>query len=370
MGATKSLLSYNHYIPDTSIEGPTGTDTDEASIPTEEPNTSTLKRKAGTKPCVTKSPPEEHIKSSPEEDIPARKKPRLQGSFPAIVAGAETLNASPDAGVAVASADAGGRDPVAASPMQPNGGASRAPPRFWSPEEDEKLTAAVKTTYKKKHGAIYGVWVAVAALVPGRTNAQCLTRWHNILRPITDEATARVGLWTTDEDSTLKDAVEKHNGKDWAAISALVAGRTKQQCRTRWHNILRPKRDEATARVGKWTTDEDSTLKDAVEKHNGKNWAAIAALVPGRTRKQCVNRWHDKLRPKTEKTTARLGTWEKYEDITLKDAVEKHNGKNWAASAAFVPGRTKQQCVYRALRSKTYDRPRLWVNGQQTKTSR
>jgi hypothetical protein len=122
--------------------------------------------------------------------------------------------------------------------------------------------------------------------------------------------------------------------------------------------------------VGKWTTDEDSTLKDAVEKHNGKNWAAIAALVPGRTRKQCVNRWHDKLRPKTEKTTARLGTWEKYEDITLKDAVEKHNGKNWAAIAAFVPGRTKQQCVYRALRSKTYDRPRLWVNGQQTKTSR
>jgi hypothetical protein len=180
MGATKSLLSYNHYIPDTSIEGPTGTDTDEASIPTEEPNTSTLKRKAGTKPCVTKSPPEEHIKSSPEEDIPARKKPRLQGSFPAIVAGAETLNASPDAGVAVASADAGGRDPVAASPMQPNGGASPAPPRFWTPEEDKKLAAAVETTYKKKHGAIYRDWAAVAALVPGRTKHPCLTRYGTI----------------------------------------------------------------------------------------------------------------------------------------------------------------------------------------------
>jgi hypothetical protein len=42
--------------------------------------------------------------------------------------------------------------------------------------------------------------------------------------------------------------------------------------------------------------DEDSTLKDAVEKHNGEDWAAIAALVPGRTKQQCLNRWHYKSR--------------------------------------------------------------------------
>jgi hypothetical protein len=40
-----------------------------------------------------------------------------------------------------------------------------------------------------------------------------------------------------------------------------------------------------TARAGKWTTDEDSTLREAVEKHNCKNWDAIVALVPGRTKK-------------------------------------------------------------------------------------
>jgi hypothetical protein len=191
MGATKSLLSYNHYIPDTSIEGPTGTDTDEASIPTKperttnEPNKSmsgtTLRRKDCTKTCVAKLT-EANIKSSPEEHIPARKKPRLQGSFPAIVAaGADTLNASPaDAGVSVASAYAGGTDPVAATPMQPNRGASPAPPRFWTPEEDKKLAAAVETTYKKKHGAIYRDWAAVAALVPGRTKHPCLTRYGTI----------------------------------------------------------------------------------------------------------------------------------------------------------------------------------------------
>jgi hypothetical protein len=54
--------------------------------------------------------------------------------------------------------------------------------------------------------------------------------------------TAHVGKWTKEEDSTLKDAVEKHNGEDWADISALVLGRTKAQCRFRWVNHLAPSR--------------------------------------------------------------------------------------------------------------------------------
>jgi hypothetical protein len=85
----------------------------------------------------------------------------------------------------------------------------------------------------------------------------------------------------------LKDAVEKHkyNVKDWAAIAALVLGRTRTQCRSRWYGTLDSKTGETTARVGKWTTDEDSTLKDAVEIHNGKNWEELFALVPGRTKK-------------------------------------------------------------------------------------
>jgi hypothetical protein len=54
-------------------------------------------------------------------------------------------------------------------------------------------------------------------------------------------------------------------------IGLLVPGRTKQGV------------DETTARVGTWTPDEDSELKDAVKKRNGKKWADIAALVTGRT---------------------------------------------------------------------------------------
>jgi hypothetical protein len=82
-----------------------------------------------------------------------------------------------------------------------------------------------------------------------------------------------------DKRRRLTDAVEKHNGKNWEEISALVPGRAKQQCMSRWHNSLGSKSDETTAHVGTWTKEEDSTLKDAAEKHNGKDWAAISGKM-------------------------------------------------------------------------------------------
>jgi hypothetical protein len=42
--------------------------------------------------------------------------------------------------------------------------------------------------------------------------------------------------------------------------------------------------------TGVWTTEEDIKLKDAVQMHDGKNWHAIAVLVPGRTKMQCSGR--------------------------------------------------------------------------------
>jgi hypothetical protein len=38
---------------------------------------------------------------------------------------------------------------------------------------------------------------------------------------------------------SLKYAVEMHGGKDWVAIAALVPYRSKSQCHKRWHNVLK-----------------------------------------------------------------------------------------------------------------------------------
>jgi hypothetical protein len=76
-----------------------------------------------------------------------------------------------------------------------------------------------------------------------------------------------------------------HGGKRWAAIAALVPGRTKEQCRTRWHNAMNPSIALTAGRTGKWLENEELKLKNSVKMHGDKEWVAVAAVVPGRTKK-------------------------------------------------------------------------------------
>jgi hypothetical protein len=45
--------------------------------------------------------------------------------------------------------------------------------------------------------------------------------------------------------------------------------------------------DRANGRRGAWIEEEEIKLKYAVQTHGGKDWVAIATLVPGRTKIQC-----------------------------------------------------------------------------------
>jgi predicted PP-loop superfamily ATPase len=214
----------------------------------------------------------------------------------------------------------------------------------WTTDEDSKLKDAVQ-----RQGGKGGKrdWVAIAALVPGRTRKQCTGRWYSALDPSIGRTAGRAGAWTEDEDNKLRVAVQMHGGKDWAAIAALVPGRTRKQCTGRWYSALNPSIDRTAGRAGAWTEDGDNKLKVAVQMHGGKDWAAIAALVPGRAIKQCTGRWYSALDPSIDRTAGRAGAWTEDEDNKLKVAVQMHGGKDWAAIAALVPGRTKDQCSHR-----------------------
>jgi hypothetical protein len=218
--------------------------------------------------------------------------------------------------------------------------------RCWTPEEDAKLTSAVTNTLKKKRGKEYKLdWFAISAWVPGRTRVQCRDRWHTFLLSNIDPTTARTrtGKWTSDEDTKLKNAVRTHGSKNWVAIAALVPGRTRIQCNDRWREAYLSNIDPTTARTGEWTSDEDTKLKNAVQTHGGKKWVAIAALVPGRTRNMCYSRWYNFLDPSIDRANIRTGTWDEDEDIKLKNAVRTH-GNDWALIAVLISGRTKRQC--------------------------
>jgi myb proto-oncogene protein len=150
------------------------------------------------------------------------------------------------------------------------------------------------------------------------------------LDPSIDRTTGRTGKWVEDEDIKLKDAAQTHGGKNWGAIAALVPDRTRIQCHNRWVDVLDP--NETTRRTGTWTAVEDRKLKGAVQTHGGKNWAAIAALVPGRTNQQCLHRWKYVLDPSFDRTTRRTGKWTENEDIKLKDALQTQGAKDWATT--------------------------------------
>jgi hypothetical protein len=105
---------------------------------------------------------------------------------------------------------------------------------------------------------------------------------------------------------------------------------------------LNPSIALTAGRTGKWSKYEDIKLKHAVQMHGGENSVAFAALVPGRTRIQCHTRWQSTLDPSIDRTPlGRSGTWTEDEGIKLKDAVRIHGGKDWAAITAMVPGQRK-----------------------------
>jgi pre-mRNA-splicing factor CDC5/CEF1 len=89
----------------------------------------------------------------------------------------------------------------------------------------------------------------------------------------------------------LKHAVRAHGANNLVAAAALVLGRTSRQCTQRWRTFLDPSIDRSTAIRGEWKADEDMKLKEAVRCHGAKNWKKIATLVPGRSLTKCCYRW-------------------------------------------------------------------------------
>jgi hypothetical protein len=230
------------YVPQDMQEP---TEDDEASVSTEngreDPSinqTVAVRRKAAKRslPWDLKAGELHIVSSTPQaEEIPARKKRRIEEHLPtATDEAARNTAASPDLSVGQPH-PAVDNDNVNADPVpntQPNALATRATAN-WTKDEDAKLINAVTNTSKNKWGNEYMTdWVTVAALVPGRTTSQCKHRWRDVLNPSIDrKPPGRSGTWIEDEDSKLKDAVQMHGGKNWGAISALVPGRTKNQCR-------------------------------------------------------------------------------------------------------------------------------------------
>lgn len=72
----------------------------------------------------------------------------------------------------------------------------------------------------------------------------------------------------------------------WSSISIRMPGRSGKQCRERWNYCLRP-----NIKKGVWSQDEDQLL-DRLQNQMGNKWSTIAASIPGRTDNDVKNRWY------------------------------------------------------------------------------
>jgi hypothetical protein len=112
------------------------------------------------------------------------------------------------------------------------------------------------------------------------------------------------------------------------------------------HSIFSPDEDEKLTDVMTSISPKSHPgLFHQSGKHKGKPyWEAVAKLFPGRTAKQCRERWILALAP-----TINKDPWESAEDDLLTRGVETHGEGNWSDIAKGIPGRTDQQCRYRYM---------------------
>ncbi|GAB9465442.1 Myb-like dna-binding protein [Globisporangium polare] len=136
-------------------------------------------------------------------------------------------------------------------------------------------------------------WKSIASRVPGRNHAQCLQRWNKVLKPGLVK-----GHWSYEEDSILERMVLQ-GCHSWGEVAAHIPGRTAKQCRERWRNHLDPSINKAP-----FTPEEDFTIQQAFENY-GNRWTQIAELLPGRTEDAVKLRWKS-LNPNL-KTNAKPG---------------------------------------------------------------
>lgn len=135
--------------------------------------------------------------------------------------------------------------------------------------------------------------------------------------------------WTKREDELLKQLVEEKGIKNWTAIVQEMPGRKESTCQRRWNKVIKP-----SIIKGPWTLDEDKKLLTLIAKFGAKRWSVTAQELPGRTGKQCRERWHNHLNPSICKDKA----WTLEEDVLILHH-QSQMGNKWSEMTKFLPGR-------------------------------
>lgn len=91
--------------------------------------------------------------------------------------------------------------------------------------------------------------------------------------------------FSPEEDEKLRQIVQEQGSNNWRFVAELMPGRSARQCRDRWKNYLAP-----GIKNGPWTPEEDQLLEEKY-RELGSQWSRIAKCFPNRTDINIKNRW-------------------------------------------------------------------------------
>ncbi|KAJ3438748.1 transcription factor myb77 [Anaeramoeba flamelloides] len=130
--------------------------------------------------------------------------------------------------------------------------------------------------------------------------------------------------WTSEEDQLLINSVQRSKNIKWEQISNNFDSKT-------------PKIQKITTTKGAWDKIEDEFLLSALNILGLNSWGYASSVVPGRSPKQCRERWRNQLNPKI---TQKKFTQEERELLIAK---QSEYGNKWTFLSQFFEGRTGNQ---------------------------
>ena len=118
-------------------------------------------------------------------------------------------------------------------------------------------------------------------------------------------------------------------GENWEQISQTLKTRTAKECREQFSKINLEKKK------GNWSQQEDDLLLGWVRYNGPRDWVRCSKKIPGRSGKQCRERWKNSLDPEVKK-----GNWTIQEQFIIFEMM-RNDFHSWTAIAARLNGRTE-----------------------------
>lgn len=127
-------------------------------------------------------------------------------------------------------------------------------------------------------------WIDIANKFDDKSNIDCHLKFVSLTEK------SKKGNWANYEDELLLDWVKEKGAKNWAKCALTIPGRTGKQCRERWKNSLDP-----LVKRGNWSINEQIKMFEAMKVY-WYSWSAVSKCLSGRTENSIKNYFYSSVR--------------------------------------------------------------------------